>query len=746
MDVGELKPELAQFLLEEEEHLRVHVRHLFQKLDGDRNGVCDLQELRTGTPEIYARLGMEPPDDDDIMQAFRHFDANGDKKLNEEEFMEYQVFLLKKSLAKASGESCLPKVDPGDPKSPDVPFVGLLNPGSGNKMGAVFLAEAERQLVHSSRLFHIVHVYIDKGGLMTKFRAQLDVAKEEARAKMEAQPGKDFRPRLICGGGDGTASFALECVFKALMRPGSEFSGFLWSDEDMERFFPALVQLPLGTGNDLAGILGWGRTIDPATRPVLARDWFQRALSVESPTRAFDVWGLFPAGGVKACMLKGLEHGSQDRPQFKEAGPAVPFLSLLYTSMGYDALVAALVEINRTESQIMNKIQYVLHGASALFGVAHKNINLEGLCLEAPGKELFPPAFHKASDFENVGFMNINSFSAGMITASEPASFSDGQLDFFCMSVGGILAEAAQGRPGKLPTEQSSTAVWKVRSDLPCVFMQRDGEGRVLFHPKAEDWQLKVRQVMTIPVVVDPAAEGPPCSQDSQGCWKLVGSEGQIAEFSQRLSQLIQGKLVDEMNATAEEVAEIERRATEIAVLKKAKLENCKRSLRTWHEWGSVHLNKACASCSAWIEDKGCDHCKQTFCRECWRWHLGTTPNFRWMYADSGLIPGLAKLNPSRWTGCLAVDHAIGEMRAEKSGRPIRFEITVAGQVREEEKANSQEALNWLLEIKAKDEAAMEEVGEVKDLLEWDRQQREGGQEQGRRSSSFSGWLGGYPG
>jgi len=159
-----------------------------------------------------------------------------------------------------SPESFLPDVSPEDPTSEDLPFLGLLNPKSGNQAGAAILKEAQYwPTTFQARLFHIVHVATDNE-VAAAFSQMLDQVKAETQAKMASQPGKQLRPRLICGGGDGTASFAIWCIFRALRGADGRLR---WTDQELQAFFPAFVQLPLGTGNDFAGMMGWGRTIDP---------------------------------------------------------------------------------------------------------------------------------------------------------------------------------------------------------------------------------------------------------------------------------------------------------------------------------------------------------------------------------------------------------------------------------------------------------------------------------------------------
>jgi len=481
-----------------------------------------------------------------------------------------QAVLRPQSALYTVSESCLPDVTPEDPMSDDVPFVGLLNPRSGSKMGDVFLREAQKRTAYTGRLFDIVHVASNHNSKGDEFRAQLDRARDEAKEKKTGQPGKDFRPRLICGGGDGTASFALTCVFKALMLEGDEFTGYRWSTDDLNEFFPALVQLPLGTGNDLAGILGWGRTIDPATNPKGAQCWFKKALSVQSPVHAFDVWGLFPSNdgiSFKACMLNGLD--KQGSPLFKVAGHSVPFLTLLYFSMGRDAFVVAQVEHHRTNFQILNKAQYLVQAIQAVRGPGASNVNLDGVEVlgveETSQLRLYPPARLKAGEFQTVGFMNINSLSAGRVEARDQANFSDEKIDFYCESAFSALTEINKELKLAIPTEKHHRSLWRVDGEKqPCTFIQYDGEGRVLFHPDGGVFELHVRQVMQIPVVVDIENVGPPASQPLPAALRFIGSEAEKAEAQQRIYQLAYGALTAELNATDEEVRGLEQRVRNI--------------------------------------------------------------------------------------------------------------------------------------------------------------------------------------
>lgn len=399
-----------------------------------------------------------------------------------------------------SSATFLPPVTPCDPNSDDLPFVGLLNPRSGNRMGALILEEAARFPMYRPRMFDVVQV-VTVPAVGAAFQRQLYKCIDEAKRKSAGS-----RPRLICGGGDGTASLALCCVLKALC---SKLGGLPLSDDELERFFPSLVQMPLGTGNDLAGVLGWGRTVNPIDNRDGLREWFCNAISHQRPLCPFDVWGLCPgkSASMKVCALAGLDPQHPDRPMFQESGAGVPFLCLLYFSMGFDAFVAAKVELNRTESRLMNFVEYGKQITSGMLGPQRRNIDLTGIVISVPGDpqptQYFPPpeSTHTCSEYESVGFMNINSLGGGCWSASPPASFKDGKLDLFRQrNYTGNLAK----RGFRFETEKHRSATFSVPSELPGVHCQYDGEARFIFSPDSAKLDLVVQRVLQIPVAIGP--------------------------------------------------------------------------------------------------------------------------------------------------------------------------------------------------------------------------------------------------
>ena len=122
-----------------------------------------------------------------------------------------------------------------------------------------------------------------------------------------------MRPRLVSGGGDGTASFAVFIVFLALKadsdRPDLQDagSGFIWTDEELQNYFPALAQMPLGSANDFAHTLGWGQKYpgDPGGNPFQTRTaalhalqrWILAVIDPASRVANFDLFGIMPPPG-----------------------------------------------------------------------------------------------------------------------------------------------------------------------------------------------------------------------------------------------------------------------------------------------------------------------------------------------------------------------------------------------------------------------------------------------------------------
>jgi hypothetical protein len=426
------------------------------------------------------------------------------------------------------------------------PVLGLTNPKSGPKMGAPILEVCARSEHYKDRFFDIVEVFkgtFKKSEMWQNFRKLLWEAKDLSKEKNNA----DFRPRLFIGGGDGTASFALTVFFKTIAPdPDNGFNdtgnGFAWTDEELKSYFPALVQMPLGTGNDLGRALGWGHhypgwTTSPCCQ-VGCHDkhlvnWIDNALRVSTPYVNYDVWGLMPPPGqeqtnVKVCQLaKVSKVDGKKQVTMRIADPVAPFLVFLYCSFGFIAQVVSRFEPHRKSSQIANKIMMGKAVAEIVLGFRAKQLrsglegfsfcNLPDTPLEKNGTDRwFPPRdTRKAKQYKDLGFMNANSFVGGQIGGSDRAGCctrwmlcgkgrkkvdpTDGRADFFRQRLIPTLAKTGNC----IQTDKKDGGTIKYKGDKgQGQFFQFDGEGRFAFHPDGEEWRLDVKHVLVVPMVV----------------------------------------------------------------------------------------------------------------------------------------------------------------------------------------------------------------------------------------------------
>jgi hypothetical protein len=476
-----------------------------------------------------------------------------------------------------------------------VPFVALINPMSGARAGEDIMGIAKQMPYYQDRFFNIIEVVKSRsfrGGMLDVFRIELNKARYEAEAM-------GTRPRLISGGGDGTASFALNIVFLAL-KADPELglidtgNGFTWTDQELKDSFPALAQMPLGSANDFGHILGWGQKYpgDPAAswNPFASRAWSLEELNkwmaalVDPKSRVvnFDVWGIMPPKGQEECDFKIAElSGSRGRcPKdkdgdlvLKQAGNPSPFLVCLYFSVGFGGYLVSRFQINRRGGPKANDLEYLRQGAGIVLETIPPQLcqRLDGCEIDCDGRHYFPPRPEEgtcAHAYREVGFMNIN-WQAKRIHAYEraplserlvpfrkrdPVKFNDGSLDMFRMRMRSCIKN-----PGVANMQCDRRKDMHLTFKGPKgkgVFFQWDGEARYAFHPDGAPFSIYIRQALCVPVVI-----GPDASQNS-----LRGDldNGKPVRFEfcgdtpedrdavrRRMLKSVNGDLIDELRATS---------------------------------------------------------------------------------------------------------------------------------------------------------------------------------------------------
>lgn len=477
----------------------------------------------------------------------------------------------------------------------NVPVLALINPLSGAKAGKDILQVAHRDPRYARCFFNIINVIKSqkRGGLMDVFRIELNKAKDEALKK-------NTRPRVISAGGDGTATFAMFVIFKTLQADESRAddglsdtgNGFIWTDEELAASFPALAQMPLGSANDCGNILGWGQVypgdgqcLGPAGRAAKLTRWIEALLSPSSLVVPFDMWGIMPAPGsnetnFKICELTGnrgvsprVKKDGKMQLSMKTTGNPVPFFISLYFSVGFFGYVVARFQLNRHNTPFQNTLEYIRQGASVI--VAERTppqmkTQLEGISIDAGGAPYFPPRRdrgNKASKYREVGFYNVNWQAhkfhgydrAGCLTRMnpfnkrQPVKFQDGLLDLQRQK----LLTLAKNPGFKMQTDKRSDFHLKYDGgEGKGIFFQYDGEARFAFRPDGGPFDIFIRQVMTIPVVIGPWVNNSLTGElDTNARFEFFGSTPQEKEeVKSRLQKNLNGSLEAEMCATKAEL------------------------------------------------------------------------------------------------------------------------------------------------------------------------------------------------
>lgn len=497
------------------------------------------------------------------------------------------------------GTAQLPPFD----RTQHVPTLGLINPRSGAASGMDVLSAARDTPYYQDTFFNIIDVVKNKqpGGLLDVFRLALNIAKDDAKSM-------GLRPRIVSGGGDGTASFTLFILFSALKADDSrpeEYmqdtgNGFIWTDEELRLYFPAIAQMPLGSANDFANTLGWGQKYpgDPAgncfkTRRDALRElqsWISTVIDPDSRVVNFDLFGIMPPAGAdevdfKICELTGQRgmnpaiksRSGEKNLTMKVAATQVPFFVCLYFSAGFAAYMVARFQLNRRSHPMWNRLEYVRQAVGILSESTPPQMEqrLDKVCITCDGEQYFPPqdgnrCENSGQNYREVGFFNINRMAnlmhaadrapacARLTSVREPAKFNDGHLDMTRMKFRSVAKN-----PG--PCFQTDK-----KKDMNLsfdggagkgVFFQWDGEARFAFSPSGKAFNILIRKVLNTPVVLGPFYNEKVGGDPDNGedvAFAFCGDDHKAQEaVRSRILRCVDGQLEAEMNATQAELNEV---------------------------------------------------------------------------------------------------------------------------------------------------------------------------------------------
>lgn len=245
--------------------------------------------------------------------------------------------------------------------------------------------------------------------------------------------------KILVGGGDGTINWVLTTSYKL--------------DLDPE---PLLSIVPLGTGNDLSRVLGWGSENLPEMDVVEFLD------------------------SIKQATPSALDRWKVDIISHRHLGLRIPANTLYmynYLSIGVDALISLNFHKTRDSpyylfgSRLFNKALYLCFGTQQAVTSDCKNLE-KRLDLFIDGRKIVLP------ELESVVVLNIPSWGAGvnlwnLTSGGKPQSIRDGILEVVGIFSSFHVAQLQMGLSTPVKLGQGKNIEIRLKSKAP---IQIDGE------------------------------------------------------------------------------------------------------------------------------------------------------------------------------------------------------------------------------------------------------------------------------
>lgn len=299
----------------------------------------------------------------------------------------------------------------------------------------------------------------------------------------------------------------------------------------------------------------------------------------------FDVWGIMPPAGQESCDFKiceltgkrGMSPKENGNLIMKKASLPSPFLVCLYFSVGLGGYMVSRFNINRRSTPAANDREYTRQ----VIGIVTERIppqicrNLANVEVDSEGQQYFPPRRGtRGQSYREVGFWNIN-WQAKRLHAydraplcrrlspcgksREPVRFNDGLIDMFRWRVTSFVKNTPTFTTFQCDKKKDMTLKFSGGRGKG-IFFQWDGEARFAFRPDGSPFNIFIRQVFTIPVVIGPDKSqekfrGSLQSPDKPVWFEFCGdTEEERDAVKRRMLKSVGGKLTDELHATEEEL------------------------------------------------------------------------------------------------------------------------------------------------------------------------------------------------
>lgn len=285
---------------------------------------------------------------------------------------------------------------------------------------------------------------------------------------------KNITVRILVAGGDGTIGWVLNTIHQLKLNPS-----------------PLVAIFPLGTGNDLARVLGWSDIFDSASnvnhheiiqsvynaRPIKLDRWSIEIEQIDYYHRSYNLLieslriprSIMPLGNRNLFMYNYFSIGVDALVALNfhqtRKSKIYNFLFRYYFSV-FGILFIHFIFISNFSNTFINKFIYFTFGTKDLWERRCKNLQTK-IRLELDGENVCLP------ELESIVVLNIQSWGGGVRLVGEINRFDDSRMEILGLTSSFHIGQVMMGLSKPIFLGQASQVKLWLDEHLP---MQIDGE------------------------------------------------------------------------------------------------------------------------------------------------------------------------------------------------------------------------------------------------------------------------------